>query len=555
MLFRGLIDVTLATAEQRLIGVIMLLAFVALLLWVEALVGAGSQRVGRRLELRFRVSFLRKIPKLVDRYLQSRLTSDMAERCHGTHRLRAAAATGGLLVRAVAALLVTGAGIVWLDSSSLPGVSVAVLTLLLIPFGSYVLLAERELRVRTLAGSLGRLHLDALRGRSVIRAHGAGRPIRREHEGLVAQWARAGRGLQRAVVTVESLQLVVGYSVAMWILYNHVGHAAPLGAVLLLVYWALQLPTLGQDIAANVRHYPGYRSITLRLLEPLGALEQSVASPPIVNALEPPNAVSIELRRVSVCAAGQTVLRDIDVRINPGEHVAIVGSSGAGKSTLLALLLGWHRAASGELLVDGSPLDAGKLRRVRRQTAWVDPGVQLWNRTLLDNLRYGSDDCSAEIDVVLSEAGLQGMVGGISDGLQTRLGEGGGLISDGEGQRVRFGRALLRPEIRLAILDEPFRGLGRAEGRLLLDRARRRWLAATLLCVTHDVGDTLDFNRVMVMSNGGVVEFGDPRELAATEGSRFRAMLESERDLDRTSWGDSGWRRLWVSKGQVVSTP
>ena len=93
--------------------------------------------------------------------------------------------------------------------------------------------------------------------------------------------------------------------------------------------------------------------------------------------------------------AGHTVLEEIDLRIEAGSHVAIVGPSGAGKSSLVGLLLGWHRPAHGRILVDGEPLQGQRLERLRRETAWVDPAVQLWNYSFLENLLYGMPTDSA----------------------------------------------------------------------------------------------------------------------------------------------------------------
>ncbi len=101
--------------------------------------------------------------------------------------------------------------------------------------------------------------------------------------------------------------------------------------------------------------------------------------------------VAISLRGLGVQAGGHVILRDVTIEIQPGEHVAIVGPSGAGKSTLVGVLLGWHAAARGEVLIDGEPLDESKLDDLRRETAWADPGVRLWNRSLVENLRYGGD--------------------------------------------------------------------------------------------------------------------------------------------------------------------
>jgi ABC-type multidrug transport system fused ATPase/permease subunit len=126
---------------------------------------------------------------------------------------------------------------------------------------------------------------------------------------------------------------------------------------------------------------------------------------------------------VYVRAAGHTILDKIDLDIEAGAHLAIVGPSGAGKSSLVGILLGWHRPASGRVLIDGRPLDRERLERLRRDTAWVDPSVQLWNRALLDNLRYGVPAAaSPPLDRVIEAADLRDLLENLPDGLQTRLG-------------------------------------------------------------------------------------------------------------------------------------
>ena len=97
--------------------------------------------------------------------------------------------------------------------------------------------------------------------------------MRREHESLLTEWARAGLNLQRAVLSLETLQFLAGFGLAIWLLASHLarsGDGTASGPVLLLVYWALNLPALGQEVAIIAWQYPSYRNITLRLLEPLG---------------------------------------------------------------------------------------------------------------------------------------------------------------------------------------------------------------------------------------------------------------------------------------------
>jgi ATP-binding cassette subfamily B protein len=150
-------------------------------------------------------------------------------------------------------------------------------------------------------------------------------------------------------------------------------------------------------------------------------------------------------------------------------------------------------------------------------------------------------------------AGLRGVIARLPLGTQSPLGEGGALVSGGEGQRVRLGRALLRSGVRLALLDEPARGLDRAARRNAMQQAREAWREQTLLAVTHDVSDTLDLPRVLVMENGGIVEDGKPRELAADPHSRYRALLDAEETVRHGLWASAHWRRLRLSDGKLAA--
>lgn len=545
ILFRGLIG----GSRNLLVAAI---GFAIALLFLDIAVTGNLLRFGRRLEIRLRLAFLKKIPRLGDRYFQSRLKSDMAERSHSIHSIRRLPELGGQLLRYAFEIVFTAAAIIWIDPASAPFVIAAAVATIAIPLASQPVLMERDLRLRTHSGALTHFYLDALLGLVAIHAHGGQAAVRREHESLLTQWARAGLNLQGAVVSLEAVQFLIGFGLAIWLLAAQLARGGDAGSILLLVYWALNLPALGQEVAIIAWQYPSYRNITLRLLEPLGALEQQVPSG-IARVSSGGGAVAIELQEVSVVAAGHQILRDVNLSISAGSHVAVVGASGAGKSSLVGLLLGWHRAASGRVIVDGTELDDARLNGLRPHIAWVDPAVQLWNRPLGENLRYGlPDGPHMPMERAIELADLQPVIERLPNGFETALGEGGGLVSGGEGQRVRLGRALLRPGVQLAILDEPFRGLDFAQRQKLMARAREAWRDATLLAISHDIAEALTFDRVLVLADGQIVEDGDPRELAAVPESRFYAMLEAERAIREEFWSGAEWRRLRLEHGQLT---
>ncbi|HZS54077.1 MAG TPA: cysteine peptidase family C39 domain-containing protein [Bryobacteraceae bacterium] len=552
LLFRSLFDISgeLALTGQRMAAIGALLLFGLALLLIEIPVFVNVARAGRQLENRLRVAFLSKIPRLADRYFQSRLTSDMAERGHATHRLRHLPDLLRQLLRGIFELLATAAGIIWLDASAAPFVLVAVAAALVPAFGIQTLLAERDLRVRSHAAGLTRFYLDAMLGMIAIRAHGAEQNVRREHETMLRQWANAALRLQRAVVCTEGIQLAAMFGLVAMLLLARPLASADIGRTLLLVYWALNLPSLGQDVAALTRQYPYYRNLTLRLMEPLGAPEEEDGSTHEQKLVPMASAPAIEFQDVGAEVSGHRILQQISVRIEPGMHVAVVGPSGAGKSSFISILLGWLKPSAGHVLIDSKPLDCGWLRR---STAWLDPAVQLWNRSLLSNLTYGSESAGSEVGQAVDTALLRQVLETLPDGLQTKLGEGGALVSGGEGQRVRLARALLRTNTQLVLLDEPFRGLDREKRRELLSRARDFWRGRTMICITHDIAETQAFDRVLVMERGSVVEDGNPRELAMND-SRYGQLLAAERTMRSAAWGASLWRRVRIHSGQALES-
>lgn len=552
-LFRAFLDLNDALVQplQRLGAAALVLAFTAAILLLELPIARTLLRLGRHLETRMRMAFLEKLPRIGDRYFGSRPTSDMADRAHRIFILRDLPGLGGQLLRQIFDILLTCLAILWIDPALWPLILLMALTVLGIPLTAQPVLAEQNLRLLTHNGALSRFYLESFLGLIPIRAHGAEDAVRHEQEKLLVEWVRAGKTYLRSATWVNGLSTTIAASLTIAMVFAHLGRQSESGLVLLLIYWALRLPQAGAMAARLILMIPNQRNTARRLLDPLGAPEEETGDG-AASSSEPSGGVAIAMEKLVMSAGGHPVLRGVNLSIQAGEHVVIVGRSGAGKSSLVSLLLGWHQPAAGHLHVDGQPLTPERLQQLRAQTAWVDPAVQLWNTSLMDNLHYGApEQRRPPADLILDQADLLSILDTLPDGLRTQLGEGGALVSGGEGQRVRLGRALQRRDARLVILDEPFRGLDRHTRAELMQRARAYWQDATLLCITHDLNLTRHFPRVLVVEQGQVREDDQPETLLKQQDSRYAALYNGDRTLWQRYWQDPQWRRLRIDQGQV----
>ncbi|AKF82287.1 ABC transporter ATP-binding protein [Myxococcus fulvus 124B02] len=563
LMLRGVLDLgrDLGTFAQRATGMAVLAGVALCFMLIQIPISLGLLGIGRRLEVRLRKAYFEKLPEMEDRYFQSRLASDMASRTHNIQAMRSLplllsqALILSLEVASITVALIWAAPYAWLTVLALAAVT------LLVPLVAQKLLFEPDLRVQMHSGALSGFTLNALVGLTPIRIHGAERSLRRAQETLLVSWTQARYWLQTLSVGFEGVLMLVSYGLVMLLVYSYLAGTSRASLVLLVVYWALRFPILGQRLMVLSRAFPNAMNRVRRLLDVIGDIKEPQARPetPVQAPVAPEAAasgVSIVMEKVRVKGGGHTILDKVSLNIAPGEHVAVVGVSGAGKSTLVGLLLGWLRPARGEIRVDGQVLDQAAIERLRRTSAWVDPAISLWNQSLLDNLRYGNDGSHGwALSGALKGAEMLDILEALPDGLQTSLGEGGGLVSGGQGQRVRLARAMLRSGVRLAILDEPFRGLDRDRRARLLAESRRLWADITLLCVTHDVEHTQEFDRVLVVENGRILENGSPKELLANKESRYSVLLRADQENRTLLWGGGNWRHWWLSGGQLVEKP
>ena len=526
--------------------------FVALLL-IESPIQAANLKLGRRFEIAMRLRFFSKIPKLNDHFFQSRLKSDMIQRIHDMRLIRKMPTFLSRLFRVIFQIIITVIGIIWLmPIQTIMPIMIGIFSIGF-PLAALPFLKERDLQFRTFTGALAKYCLDGLMGMTPLRSHSAENALRYEHEKVLCEWKKSGFDYFGVQLVIFGSAVLLNMSLSIILIYDYLSFGGHHNCVFLLIYWVLNLTELGMQLQSLVGSYPGVRNRILRILEPINANPHKHSAeddtPERVKKGETSYA-TIDIKNVSVMRGGSLILKDINISIQPGEHVAIVGPSGAGKSSIVKLLLGLYDAYSGDVFIDNQKI-ASAIHSLRRDTVWIDPCVHLWNQSLFDNILYGNDeDNTSQFGLILEQTELINILNSFPKGKDTLLGEEGRLVSGGEGQRVRLGRGLYKKNVRFVILDEPFRGLSRNERHLLLKKALEIWKSQTLIFISHDVQESLDFHRVIVIEKGTIIEDGAPERLIK-ENSRYQSIMRQEERSRTMFLKEVQWKKYRIENGKI----
>jgi ATP-binding cassette, subfamily C, bacterial CydC len=257
--------------------------------------------------------------------------------------------------------------------------------------------------------------------------------------------------------------------------------------------------------------------------------EVTGATPPVRDPrtpipVGPAPALRLEGARVAGDPGGPPVLDGVDLRLDPGARVAVVGASGAGKTTIAEVLVRFRELDGGRATCDGTDLRRVAQDDLRRRVRLCAQDAHLFTGTVRDNLLIGRPDASdGDMRAALAVVGLDGWLASLPRGLDTPVGEAGAEVSGGERSRIALARTLLS-DAPVLVLDEPTAHLDATSARDLVGRVLAATAGRSVLLITHSPVGLDAVDEVVVLAGGRVVERGPAAELARA-GGRYAALM------------------------------
>lgn len=535
-LSKELIDVALiGRRPSALIRIVSWFAGITLVSFgMNVVAGLRYTRVSAEILFDMRLDVYRHLQRLSPRFhavmplgqVVSRLNADISE----IQRVLADATLGWL--GNVVFLVGTTGMLIWLDWR-LFLVSLAVLPPAVIALVVYRRRLEGAVAVmRDRSAGIGTFLIETLQGVRLIAASNAqvreAQRFREKNDSFIDA-LMSMRRLTYLSGGLPGLFLAAGTAIVF--LYGGsrvVAGAMTTGTLVAFVAYQMRLLTPVQALMGLYANLATARVSLRRVYEILNTPPEVEDAP--AGAPPPPVEGRLAFDQVTLSfGRGNAVLRNVSLRADPGECVAIVGPSGGGKSTIADLAVRLLDPDQGVITLDGRDLRTLPLAHVRQCINVVDQRPFLFNDTIAHNIRYARSD--ATDDQVLEAAraaGLAPLLTRLPDGLDTPVGEAGRTLSVGERQRVAIARALLANPAVL-VLDEPTAGLDPAAASDVIEGYQAVMRGRTTLIITHRRELARQADRVIVLDGAETIECGAPDELWERHGAFYRLFNSPQR--------------------------
>ncbi len=235
---------------------------------------------------------------------------------------------------------------------------------------------------------------------------------------------------------------------------------------------------------------------------------------------------AIEFDRVSFSYGSHSddeiVLDEVSFTLAPGQRVALVGASGAGKSTIANLILRFYHATAGEIRLDGVNIEKYQRETLRNEIGVVLQDALLFGASIRENIAYGKPNATlAEIEAAARQAYAHEFISALPDGYDTIIGERGSTLSGGQRQRLCLARAIIKnPSV--LILDEPTSAVDNESAELIHQAIDQMRIGKTTIVIAHHLATLNEFDHILVLRRGRLVEQGKHSELLKLRGDYYR---------------------------------
>lgn len=406
-------------------------------------------------------------------------------------------------------------------------ISVPFVVLLIRRVGQY--LAKRSKQLVALGESLGSWVIECFQSPVEIRAYNLQeRQVNRFVEQLRSIFRLTMKSTRSSLLVSPSIEVVAGAGLALSLYLGvkngmNQGEFLALGVALYMAYSPVK------RIGA-IQNKLKMLEAPLDRLEAILYAEESVASPAKPIAMPQPLRGQISFENVDFAyLADKPVLSSINVQINAGQSVGLVGQSGAGKSTFVNLILRLYDPVKGRILLDGVDLRELDIKELRQQIAYVPQMPLLFNASVADNIRIGKPDASDEaVHEAARQANALDVIDSLPDGYDTILSERGSSLSGGQRQRIAIARAFLK-DAPILVLDEATSALDNQSDRFIQEALTRLAQDRTTLIIAHRLNSLDSVERRLYFEKGQIAGDGSHQSLLE-ESSGYRKLVNADAD-------------------------